>query len=64
MVSPIKFFAFKFKNFTWTDNKSRFSFIALSVALLIIFQVAAIPLVILLYIFASLIDGGLKLEKR
>ena len=64
MVSPIKFFAFKFKNFTWADNQSRFSFIGLSTILLIIFKVAAIPLIILLYILTSLISGGLKLEKQ
>jgi CDP-diacylglycerol--serine O-phosphatidyltransferase len=64
MVSPIKFFAFKFKNFTWADNQSRFSLIGISTVLLIIFQVAAIPLIILLYILTSLISGGLKLEKQ
>jgi CDP-diacylglycerol--serine O-phosphatidyltransferase len=64
MVSPIKFFAFKFKNFTWADNRSRFSFIGLSAVLLIVFQVAAIPLIILLYIFTSLIGGGLRFEKQ
>ena len=64
MVSPIKFFAFKFKNFTWAGNQSRFSFIGLSTVLLVIFQFAAIPLIILLYILTSLISGGLKLEKQ
>lgn len=64
MVSPIQFFAFKFKNFSWADNRSRFSFIGLSAVLLIIFQVAAIPLIILLYILTSLIGGGLKMEKK
>lgn len=64
MVSPIKFFAFKFKNFTWADNRSRFSFIGLSAVLLIIFQVAAVPLIILLYILTSLIGGGLRFEKQ
>ena len=64
MVSPIKFFAFKFKNFTWADNRARFSFIGLSAVLLIVFQVAAIPVIILLYIFTSLIGGGLRFEKQ
>ncbi len=64
MVSPIQFFAFKFKNFTWADNRLRFSFIGLSSLLLIIFQVAAIPMIIILYIFTSLIGGGLRFEKQ
>lgn len=54
MLSGIEFFAFKFKNFSWQDNKIRFTFILLSVLLLALFQVAAIPLAILLYIAMSL----------
>jgi CDP-diacylglycerol--serine O-phosphatidyltransferase len=54
MVSSIEIFALKFKNFTWQDNKIRFTFLILSVLLLAIFQQIAIPLVILLYIGLSL----------
>lgn len=56
LVSRIEIFALKFKNFSWADNKVRFTFLGLSVLLLIIFQVAAIPLIILLYIGLSLGD--------
>jgi CDP-diacylglycerol--serine O-phosphatidyltransferase len=55
MVSPITFFAFKFKNFSWRDNQVRFTFILLSVLLLIFLQLMALPLVILLYIVSSFI---------
>ena len=54
MVSRFEFFAFKFKNFSWHDNKIRFTFILFSVLLLALFQLAAIPLVIILYITMSL----------
>lgn len=54
MVSRFEFFAFKFKNFGWQDNKIRFTFILLSVLLLTLFQVSAIPFVIILYIAMSL----------
>jgi CDP-diacylglycerol--serine O-phosphatidyltransferase len=64
MVSPIQFFAFKFKNFSWAENQVRFSFVALSTILLVFFQVTAIPLIILLYIFTSLIGGGLRFKKQ
>ncbi|NOS55441.1 MAG: CDP-diacylglycerol--serine O-phosphatidyltransferase [Cyclobacteriaceae bacterium] len=64
MVSPIQFFAFKFKNFSWAENQVRFSFIALSAILLIFLQVTSIPLIILLYIFTSLIGGGLRFKKQ
>jgi CDP-diacylglycerol---serine O-phosphatidyltransferase len=64
MVSPIHFFAFKFKNFSWADNKIRFTFIVISVLLLVFFQVGAIPLIILFYILASLVNKTLGLEKK
>ncbi len=64
MVSPIRFFAFKFKNFSWGDNKVRFTFLALSAILLATWQVSAIPLIILLYIASSLVDGLIGFEKK
>lgn len=54
MVSGIELFALKFKNFSWADNKIRFTFLLLSVLLLAILQLTAIPLIILLYIGLSL----------
>jgi CDP-diacylglycerol--serine O-phosphatidyltransferase len=56
LVSRIDIFALKFKNFTWADNKLRFTFLLLSVLLLAVFQVSAIPLIIILYILLSLGD--------
>jgi CDP-diacylglycerol---serine O-phosphatidyltransferase len=56
LVSPIEIFALKFKNFSWHDNKIRFIFLLLSVVLIIVFKVAAIPLIILLYIALSLLN--------
>jgi CDP-diacylglycerol---serine O-phosphatidyltransferase len=56
LVSPIEIFALKFKNFSWADNKMRFTFLLFSVLLLAILHVAAIPLIILLYIALSLVD--------
>jgi len=54
MVSGIELFALKFKNFSWQDNKIRFTFLLLSVLLLAILQLSAIPVIILLYIALSL----------
>lgn len=56
LVSPLKLFALKFKNFTWTDNKLRFTFIGLAVLLLAWKQAEGIPLIIILYILISLIE--------
>lgn len=54
LVSNIELFALKFKNFSWQDNKIRFTFLVLAVLLLAILQLAAIPVIILLYISLSL----------
>jgi CDP-diacylglycerol---serine O-phosphatidyltransferase len=56
LVSPIEIFALKFKNFSWQDNKIRFTFLLLAVLLIVSFKITAIPLVILLYIGMSLLD--------
>lgn len=64
MVSPITFFAFKFKNFSWTDNQMRFTFILLSVLLLVFLQLMALPLVILLYIVSSFIGHALSQSSK
>lgn len=54
LVSNIELFALKFKDFTWQHNKVRFTFLIVSVLLLVVLQVAAIPAIILLYIALSL----------
>lgn len=54
LVSRIDLFALKFKNFSWSDNKIRFTFLALGVLLIVVFNWAALPLIILLYIGLSL----------
>jgi CDP-diacylglycerol--serine O-phosphatidyltransferase len=54
LVSNIELFALKFKDFTWQHNKVRFTFLVVSVLLLVMLQVAAIPAIILLYIALSL----------
>jgi CDP-diacylglycerol---serine O-phosphatidyltransferase len=56
LVSPIEIFALKFKNFSWSDNKLRFTFLLLSVLLIVILKISAIPVIILLYIALSLLD--------
>jgi CDP-diacylglycerol--serine O-phosphatidyltransferase len=54
MVSRIDLFALKFKNFSWADNKIRFTFLVLAVFLIAILQLAALPFIILSYIALSL----------
>ncbi|NNE32692.1 MAG: phosphatidylserine synthase [Winogradskyella sp.] len=54
--SNIKLFALKFKDWSFKTNAIRYTFLILCVVTLIIFQFAAIPLIIALYIILSLID--------
>jgi CDP-diacylglycerol--serine O-phosphatidyltransferase len=61
LVSRFELFALKFKNFSWADNKIRFTFIVLTVLLIALFKIAAIPLIILTYILLSL---GVRLFSR
>lgn len=63
LVSPIEFFALKFKNFKWSENKLRFTFLGISVLLIIILKFVAIPLIILLYIVLSLADKAIFSRK-
>lgn len=54
LVSGIPLFALKFKNFSWGENKVRFTFLILSVLLVVALKISAIPLIILLYVALSL----------
>jgi len=60
LVSRIEFFAFKFKDFTWNNNRVRFTFIAISALLLTVLGKLALPIIILLYIVFSLVSKALK----
>jgi len=57
LVANLPLIALKFKNFTWTDNKIRFTFLGLSIVLLSVFQFLGIPLVIILYILISIVNN-------
>ncbi len=61
LLSRIEFFAFKFKDFTWNNNKVRFIFIAISIVLFAFLGKLALPLLILLYIVFSLVSTAVKL---
>lgn len=56
--SKIKLFALKFKNFGFTDNKFRYTLIALSILLMIGFHFIAIPLIIIVYVVLSLLKNA------
>ena len=53
MVSELPLMAFKFKSYGWAANRVKYGFLIASVLLLTLFQFAAIPLIIALYILLS-----------
>ncbi|MFI5204883.1 MAG: CDP-alcohol phosphatidyltransferase family protein [Flavobacteriales bacterium] len=55
MVSRLPLFALKFKSFGFKGNEIRYIFLTLALGMLIIFQLRAIPLIVLLYILLSFI---------
>jgi len=55
MVSRLPMFALKFTSVSWAENQTRYIFIILSVFLILLLKLAAIPLIILLYIILSII---------
>lgn len=60
LVAPFELFALKFRNLTWADNRIRFTFIGFSALLLGIWQLAAMPFVILFYVALSLLKIWLR----
>ncbi len=56
MVSNLPMFALKFTSASWSENQTRYIFLILSVFLIIILKLAAIPLIILMYILLSIVE--------
>jgi len=56
MVSPVKLFSLKIKNTSWSNNKTRYSFLLLSVVSLLLLGYSAVPIIMLLYIILSLMS--------
>ena len=53
LISPIRMFALKFKGFGWRGNELRYIFIALSLAIIILFARYAVLAIIVLYVVVS-----------
>jgi CDP-diacylglycerol--serine O-phosphatidyltransferase len=58
LVLELPMFSLKFSNYSFKGNLIRYLFLILSAILLVAFQLAAFPIIILLYIFISLILFG------
>jgi len=60
LVSELPMFSLKLKNLSWKDNKVRFTFLAISAALILAFNIYGIAAAIISFILISVI---LKLKK-
>lgn len=63
LVSELRLFALKFKDFSWKNNQIKFAFILLSLLTIVFFHFWAIPLVILLYVLFSVLMPFLQAKK-
>ncbi|MCB0442714.1 MAG: phosphatidylserine synthase, partial [Flavobacterium sp.] len=57
MNAEINLFSLKMKNFSWQNSKFQIVFLILALALLVVFQIVALPIIILLYVLLSVIQN-------
>ncbi|MCK5781047.1 MAG: CDP-alcohol phosphatidyltransferase family protein [Flavobacteriales bacterium] len=60
LVAELPLFAMKFKVWNWQDNKIRWIFVAISLVLLLVLQLVAIPLIIVIYVLLSIINNFIE----
>lgn len=57
LIAPLKLFALKFKSFAWRENRVRYIFLIIATATLILLREFAIPIIVAIYILASVVDN-------
>jgi CDP-diacylglycerol--serine O-phosphatidyltransferase len=60
LVAELPLFSLKFRNYKWSENKIRFSFLIISILVLLFFKIIAVPIIIALYIIVSLIQNSTR----
>jgi len=55
LIIDLPLFAFKFKGLGWQENNYKYIFLIITIALLALLQIKAIPFVILIYVIISII---------
>lgn len=64
LVSEIPLFALKFKTFNWKENQIIYIFLLISLILLLLIKVAAIPLIVILYVILSVINNSIPKKNK
>lgn len=62
LISPVRMFSLKFKDFSFRNNALRYIFSGLSIIALIIFGIAALPIVMTAYIVVSVIRNFITVK--
>ena len=60
LISEIPLFALKVKGFGWKENKIRYIFLAIALAMIVLLKFIALPLIIVLYVLMSVVNNLLK----
>ena len=60
LVAEIPLLALKFKSFGWKGNEIRYTFILLTILLLLVLNILAVPLILVLYLAVSLLSNFIK----
>ncbi|MGM9794905.1 MAG: CDP-alcohol phosphatidyltransferase family protein [Candidatus Aphodosoma sp.] len=63
LISEIPMFSLKFHNFKWEENIIRYIFLIGIIVLGVIFQINALPIIILWYILLAIIDNIISRKK-
>ncbi|MGB3590084.1 MAG: CDP-alcohol phosphatidyltransferase family protein [Nonlabens sp.] len=58
--AELPLFALKFKNFGWKGNELRYCFLILSIIMIVVLQIYAIPCIIFLYVLLSIINNSIN----
>lgn len=62
LISELPLFSLKFKNLSWTANKTRYVFLLISIGLILSLKVLSIPLIVILYLIISGITNFIRLK--
>ncbi|HTF02631.1 MAG TPA: CDP-diacylglycerol--serine O-phosphatidyltransferase [Bacteroidia bacterium] len=57
LIAEIPLFALKFKSFAWKGNEIRYSFLGMSLIMVVLLQYIALPLIIVLYVILSIVNN-------
>ncbi len=60
MNAELPLFSLKFKDYSFGKNKLKYSFLLLSVIMLVVLKVVAVPLIILMYVAFSILNNSLS----